>query len=117
MALEGADWNGADSALAAVATSVVVTHSQGNMPLNMARQNLELARLRVLNGEYKKAAVPLRSAAQALGDFEKNCTGQQAADVESARQAVLVYAESISHDHDGASGKIDEWIGSVNRWN
>jgi hypothetical protein len=116
-ALEGGDWSAADAALAAVATSVVVTHSQGNMPLNMARQNLELARLRVVNGKYKEAAVPLRSAAQALGDFEKNCTVQQAAEVESARQAVLGYADSISHNHDGASGKIDEWIGSVNRWN
>jgi hypothetical protein len=116
-ALERGDWSAADGALAAVAASVVVTHSQGNMPLNMARQNLELAKLRVTNGKFKEAAVPLRSAAQALGDFEKNCTGQQATDVESARQAVLAYADSISHNHDGASGKIDEWIGSVNRWN
>jgi hypothetical protein len=114
--VENGDWSGADGALAAVAGSVVVTQSQGNMPLDMARQNLELARARVLDGKYKDAVVPLRSAAQALGDFEKHCTGEQASAVESARQAMLGYAGSISHNHDGAVARIDAWLGSVNQW-
>jgi hypothetical protein len=114
--LESGDWSNADAALAAVASSVVVTQTQGNMPLDMARQNLELARIRVLNGKYKDAAVPLRSAAQALADFEKTSTREQASSVESARQAMLGYADRISRDHDGASGKIDGWLASLNQW-
>jgi hypothetical protein len=51
--VESDDWKGADSALAAVGASVVVTQAQGNMPLNMARQNLELARMRALDGKYR----------------------------------------------------------------
>jgi len=114
--LESGDWGGADAALAAVASSVVVTQSQGNMPLDMARQNLELARVRIVSGKYKDSAAPLRSAAQALADFEKTCTGEQAASVDSARQAMLGYADRISHDHDGASGKIDGWLASLDQW-
>jgi hypothetical protein len=114
--LESGNWDGAGAALAGVATSVVVTQGQGNMPLDMVRQNLELARARVLDGKYKDAAAPLRSAAQALGEFEKHCTGQQASTVDSARLAMAGYAESISHNHDGAAGKIDAWLGSVHDW-
>jgi hypothetical protein len=110
------DWSGANAALAAAAASVVVSQSQGSMPLDMARQNLQLARARVIDGKYKDAAVPLRSAAQALGDFEKTCTPPQSSAVESARQAVLGYANSIAHNHDGATGKIDEWLASLNQW-
>jgi hypothetical protein len=87
------------------------------MPLDMAWRNLELARARVLDGKYKDAVVPLRSAAQALGDFEKSCTGDQASTVESARQAMVAAADSISHDHDGAVSRIDVWLGSVRQWN
>lgn len=111
------DWSGADRALAAVAASVVVTQSQGSMPLDMARQNLQLARARVIDGKYKDAAVPLRSAAQALGDFEKSCAPPRSSAVESARQAILGYANSIAHNHDDATGKIDEWLVSLNQWN
>jgi hypothetical protein len=114
--VEGGDWSGADTALAAVAGSVIVTQTQGEMPLHMVRQNLELARARVVEGKYKDAAVPLRSAAEALGNFEKGCTGQEASSVESARQAMLGYAGSISHNHDGAVGRIDAWLESLNQW-
>jgi hypothetical protein len=110
------DWSGANAALAAVAASVVVSQSQGSMPLDMARQNLQLARARVIDGKYKDAAVPLRSAAQALSDFEKYCTEPQSTAVKSTRQAILGYANSIAHNHDGATGKIDEWLVSLNQW-
>lgn len=114
--LESGDWSNADAALAAVASSVVVSQTQGSMPLDMARQNLELARVRILNGKYKDAAMPLRSAAQALADFEKTCTGERASSVESTRQAMLGYADRISRDRDGASEKIDGWLTSLNQW-
>jgi hypothetical protein len=114
--LSAGDWAAAAAALGAVHTSVVVTQSQGTMPLDMARRNLDLARARVLEGKYKDAAVPLRSAAQALGDFEKHCTAQQAASVESARQAIAGYSDYLSHDHDGALGKIDAWKDMLNQW-
>jgi hypothetical protein len=114
--LQTEDWNGAEASLAAVTNCVVVTQSHGNMPLDMAWRNLELARARVLEGKHRDAVVPLNSAAQALGDFEKNCAGEQASAVESARQAMLGAATSISHNHDGALGRIDAWLGSVKQW-
>jgi YfdX protein len=115
-ALQNGDWSGGDAALAAVASSVVVDQAQGDMPLDMARQNLELARARVLDGKYKDAVAPLRSAAQALGDFERNCSGEQASTVESVRLAMLGTAGHIS-SKDGTLGRIDAWLGSVSQWN
>jgi hypothetical protein len=114
--LDNGDWTGADAALAAVAASVVVTQSQGSMPLAMARQNLELAKARLIEGKYKDAAVPLRSAAEALAAFEKSCTAQRIPTVESARQAILGYADSIGHSHDAAPERIDGWLVSLNQW-
>ncbi len=114
--LQSGDWSGADAALVAVAAAVVVTQDQRNMPLVMVRQNLELARARAVDGKYKDAVAPLRSAAQALGDVEKQYTGERAADVESTRKAILGYTESISHNHEDAVGKIDAWLDSVQRW-
>ncbi len=115
-AIASGDWSAAESALSAVTNSVSVTQTAGDMPLRMARQNLELAKARVLEGKYHDAVLPLRSAAQALGDFEKRSSGQQAADIESARQAMLGYASNITHERDGAAGRIDSWMGQVRQW-
>jgi YfdX protein len=114
-ALESGDWNAADGALNAVENSVSVTQTTGDMPLRMARQNLELARTRVLDGKYHDAELPLKSAAQALRDYEMRLSGQQAADVEAAHAAMLDFAARISHEHDGAVGRIDGWLDMLRR--
>lgn len=115
-ALAAGDWAGAQAALAAVESSVSTSKSTGAMPLEMARQNLQLARTRVLEGKFHDAELPLKSAAQALGDYEKGMTGAQAAEVESARQAMAGYASRVEHEHDDAAGRIDGWMQMMRRW-
>ena len=58
----------------------------------------------------------MKSAAQALGDYEKRFTGRQAADIEAARQAMLGFATHITHEHDGAVDRIDAWMDMLQRW-
>lgn len=115
-ALESGNWSTADAALGDVEGNTSVTQTTGNMPLNMARQNLDIAKARVLEGKYHDAELPLRSAAQALGDYEKRCSAQQAANVELMRQAMLSMAAHITHEHDGAVGQIDSWTEMTRQW-
>ncbi len=115
-ALGAGDWNAADAILGAVAGSVDVTQTTGDMPLRMAKQNLELAKTRVLDGKYHDAALPLKSAAQALGDYERHCSGPKATDIEAARQAMLGFSSNVSHEHDGAAARIDGWMDMVRQW-
>jgi hypothetical protein len=65
-ALESGDWNSADSILAGIENSVTTAETTGPMPVRMARRNLELAKMLVQEGKYHDAAMPLKSAAQAL---------------------------------------------------
>ena len=115
-ALQSGDWNAADGALLAVENSVVVTETTSAMPLRMARQNLELAKARVLEGKYHDAELPLRSAAQALGDYESRVSGRQATDIETARQTMMVYSTKMPHDQVAAAGQIDSWMQMLNQW-
>lgn len=113
-ALASGDWAGADAALAAIQTSV--SSSSGPMPLNMALQNLELAKERVLAGKYHDAELPLKSAAQAIGDYEKQFNGSRAETIDSTRQAIAGYATRVWHDQSAAAGRIDTWIQMVRSW-
>ena len=115
-ALESGDWAAADSILAGIENSISVSRTSGEMPLRMVRQNLELAKTRVMEGKYHDAELPLKSAAQALGDYEKRVSGPEAANIEAARQAMLGYAARVSHDHDGAADRIDSWLSMVHGW-
>ena len=115
-ALESGDWTTADSILAAIENSVSVSRTSGEMPLRMVRQNLELAKTRVMEGKYRDAELPLKSAAQALGNYEKRVSGPEAANMEAARQAMLGYATRVSHDHNGAADRIDSWLAMTRGW-
>ena len=86
------------------------------MPLEMARQNLELAKERVLAGKYHDAELPLKSAAQALGDYEKSFNGARASEIENTREAVSGYATRVWHDKDAAAVHIDTWLQMVRTW-
>jgi hypothetical protein len=78
------------------------------MPLRMVQQNLELAKARVAQGKYHDAEMPLKSAAQALGDYDRAGAGAQATQVETARQEMLKFADHISHED--AMARIDAWM-------
>ena len=86
------------------------------MPLEMARQNLELAKTRVLAGKYHEAELPLKSAAQALGDYERTFAGARPSEIEATREAVSGYATRVWHDKDAAAGRIDTWLQMVKSW-
>jgi hypothetical protein len=115
-ALEAGDFSAADAALGAVEKGVSVTQTTGDMPLPMAKQNLELARVRVQEGKYHDAELPLKSAAQAIGDYERLFPDRRTADMESARQAILGYSANVAKEHDGAAGRIDSWLDMLHQW-
>jgi hypothetical protein len=114
--LEAGDFSAADAALGAVEKSVSVTQTTGDMPLRMVKQNLELAKARVQDGKYREAELPLKSAAQAIGDYERLFPDRRTADMESARQAMLGYSAKIAHEHDDAAGRIDAWMDMLRQW-
>jgi hypothetical protein len=115
-AVERDDWMTADSNLRAIPESVLQTTVEGNMPLLEARQNLRLARIRVEEGRYKDAAIPLRAAAQDLTDYEKLGLGPLSQNAEYFRQQIVNYAGTVVKDHGEAAMQIDYWLGFIDKW-
>lgn len=117
LALQRNDPGAADVWLDRVAGNVHEVNANHDAALLMARQNLLLARSRVLEGKYKDAKAPLRAAAQALRDFERQFPGPQAQQAEYMRGQMLNLAHIIHHDHADAIRLIDEWLTPVDQWN
>jgi ABC-type amino acid transport substrate-binding protein len=115
-AVERGDWPAADVALAEIQTGVVQTTANDEMPLMRARENLELARARILENKYADAVVPLRAAAQALADFQKMYPGPRAEQAEFMRQQIAQYAGMVRHDHSDAADRIKSWLDPINQW-
>ncbi len=115
-AVERADWVTADSQLGAIPASVIRTSVEGSMPLLEARDNLELARARVLEAKFKDARAPLRAAAQDLANYE-TLYGAHAADVEYLRGQIDAYAQTIVRDHANAANRINAWLQPIDKWN
>jgi hypothetical protein len=115
-ALERDDFAAAQTALNGVSSSIVTTHTDGDMPLLKARDNLQLARARVLEGKYRDAVVPLRSAAEALDQYARAFPGPNAEQAEYMRAQIDEYAGKIAHSHDDAITVIDSWLDPVNQW-
>jgi len=110
------DWEGADAALSAVLAAVDRERASTDMPLLRARQNLMLARSRVLDQKYADAKLPLREAADALSSFAALFPGPRAETAKTIREDILAYAQEIAHHHDDAVDKIDAWLDPVNQW-
>jgi hypothetical protein len=115
-AVERADWVTADSQLGAIPGSIIRTSVEGSMPLLEARQNLELAQMRVLEFKFKDAKAPLRTAAEDLANYEK-LYGAHATDVEYLREQIDAYAQRIGHDHANAANRINAWLQPIDKWN
>ncbi len=116
-AIESGDWSTADSSLAAIPQSVIRSQSDGHMPLLKARENLQLARARVLEEKYKDAEAPLRAAADALAAYARISRGPQAEQAQAMRTAIEALAKEIGSRHDGALERIDSWLDPVTQWN
>jgi len=89
-------------------------------PLLVARQNLLLARSRVLEHKYSEAIPPLLTTAQALAFFERQQVGRYGGFGGAAgdtRQEVLDYTRDIQTDHDNAVSDIDAWLDQIRQWN
>ena len=115
-ALERNDWAAADSALAAVHASVVREQERGDMPLLKTRQNLELARSRVLEDKYNDASAPLRAAAEGLAAFAAQSEGPLAERASSMRSQIEDYARTVRERPSDAVDRINGWLDPVNEW-
>ncbi len=109
-ALDRNDTAAAQASLAAVENSVQTVASQGDLPLVRARQNLEVARGRALEGKPGAARAPLREAARALREYESAAPASQAAEAAALRAEIEAYARRVGRDRDGAPARIDAFI-------
>jgi hypothetical protein len=116
-AVERQDWVTADSELGAIPASIIRTNVEGTMPLLEAKQNLELARMRVLENKYKDAEAPLRAAAQNLSDYERMTSAPRAMDAEYYREQIDTFARIVRHRPANAAQQIDAWLTPINTWN
>jgi len=113
-AIQRQDWRAADTALAAVQNLVHTTTSDSNLPLLQARQNLLLARARLVEGKPEAAVLPLRKAENALSDFEQQDRGPMGQQAEDMRQNIEAMARHIKTD--ASLDKIDDWLHTVQDW-
>lgn len=109
-ALDRDDPTAADNSLAAVENSVRTEAASGDLPLVRARQNLEVARSRALDGKPNAARAPLREAARALREYEAGAPGPQAAEAAALRADIEDYAGQVRRDRDGAPARIGAFI-------
>lgn len=116
-AIESGNWTEADGQLAAIPDSVIRKQVEADMPLLTARQNLVLARSRILEGKYKDAKAPLYAAARALGDYERlSPYGAHNQDAEYMRQQIDSCADHIKRQHTEMLARVDGWLEPVNQW-
>jgi hypothetical protein len=89
-------------------------------PLLVARQNLLLARSRVVEHRYSEAIPPLLTTAEALTFFEAEEIGRYnwlGGEAGYTQRHILEYAIGIETDNDNALRKIDSWLEQINEWN
>jgi len=109
-ALEGSDFVAAGTALAAVDNDVVRTQTKGDMPLMKLRENLELARARMVEGKEKAAATPLRSAAEALAEFRVQSPAIHPAELDTMRAEIDAAEREARHGHAIDASRLDSWL-------
>ena len=85
-------------------------------PLLFARQNLLMARSRVLERRYSEAAVSLVIAARGLAAFARQEPGPNGQAAEFTRQGIEDYAAVIENDHSDAVSRIDDWMSRIGQW-
>jgi hypothetical protein len=116
-ALNNGNLQAADASLAAVQAAVThQTSVQTDMPLLRVREDLRLARYRVLDGKYKDAEAPLTSAGQALAEYARINPGPHADEARAMQRDIEAYASNITHDHSDAAARIDGWMDTANTW-
>ena len=115
-ALQQSDMNKADSALAAVQDSVLLSSVSSDLPLVKVRQNLALASQACKNGSYQEAAAALRSASNGLSEYANSNSGSHAQKAQQLRSQIQSYASEINTGHTGAQNQIQNWWNEVTGW-
>ncbi len=113
-ALERSDLVAAGTALAAVNNDVVRSTSSGTMPLTKVRENLELARSRILEGKVKASATPLRAAAEGIAAFRGREPLIDPAELDTMRSEIEAAERDAFHGHAVTTDRLDFWLGQVN---
>jgi hypothetical protein len=113
-ALERSDLVAAGTALAAVNNDVVRTKTSGDLPLLKVRENLELARSRILEGNVKAAATPLRAAAEGIAAFRSGEPEVRPAELDTMHSEIEAAAREAFHGKPVAADRLDFWLNQVN---
>jgi hypothetical protein len=86
------------------------------MPLLTAHQQLNLARVRVLQCNYAGAVPPMILAAKSLSVYEKEPRGPYRLTAAAIRAEILSYASVfVNRDHNDGVSRIDDWISRVRK--
>ena len=113
-ALERSDFVAAGTALAAVNTDVVRTNTTGDIPLLKVRENLELARARILEGKVKAAATPFRAAAEGIATFQASAPKVRSAELDTMRSELFMAERDAAHGNAVATDRLDFWLSEIN---
>lgn len=115
--LDGGNYAAADASLGRLEHEAVNAQSDSrHLPLLRALENLDLARARVAEGKYKEARMPLKSAAQALADYQGTKGHPRAQEAGIMRTEMDAYADKIGRDHSDATRLIQDWYDTVKAW-
>jgi hypothetical protein len=113
-ALEGSDFVAAGSALAAVNNAVVRTKTTGDLPLLKVRENLELARARLMEGNVKASATPLRAAAEGIAAFHATEPAVRAGELDTMRTEFEAASRDAFHGRAADVDRLNLWIKEIN---
>jgi hypothetical protein len=115
-ALAAENWTAADQDLRQIQESVIHMRVDDTMPLMQAKDNLQLAKARILEGKPGDARMPLRAAAQSLVDFEKLSPGPDAEKADYMRRQMLERADRVHHNTNETLSFIDSWLDQIGQW-
>ena len=102
--------------IVAICAAAAASQAPAPMPLLQTRTNLELARARVLEGNFRDAAAPLRAAAEILADFESQYPGPEAIRADYLREQMLNHAARLEWDADDTVDWINYWLDIIAGW-
>ena len=112
--LEKQNLSEADTELADIETGLVIRKGSADVPLLKARENLMLARARILEGKWKDAQMPLHAASQSLQDYFAESPGPQAAKAREMWPKMDKMASRLKSKPQQALAWINQWLKDVN---
>lgn len=117
-ALQAEDYDTADTALRTIQTGVTLTYAEVDLPLDLARENLYIAKTLVDQARYDEAKIALEVASEALARYERSVGEARARETEELRAEIDRLAGQITGDDrpDDAANRIESWWDRVRGW-